>query len=75
MIVGGNASEKLVAVLPTRIEGVGLGMESDLDVLYLHQSSHVTLTMLVYLLYGIEQRFYTTPFGKEKRLANSVQPI
>lgn len=27
------------------------------------------------LLYGIEQRFYTTPFGKEKRLANSVQRI
>lgn len=27
------------------------------------------------LLYGIEQRFYTTPFGKEKRLANSVQPV
>jgi len=27
---------------------------------------------LKYLLYGIEQRFYTTPFGKEKRLANSV---
>lgn len=25
------------------------------------------------LLYGIEQRFYTTPFGQEKRLANSVQ--
>ena len=24
------------------------------------------------LLYGIEQRFYTTPFGGEKRLANSV---
>lgn len=24
------------------------------------------------LLYGIEQRFYTTPVGKEKRLANSV---
>ena len=24
------------------------------------------------LLYGIEQRFYTTPFGLEKRLANSV---
>ena len=24
------------------------------------------------LLYGIEQRFYTTPFGYEKRLANSV---
>lgn len=23
-------------------------------------------------LYGIEQRFYTTPFGHEKRLANSV---
>lgn len=30
---------------------------------------------LKYLLYGIEQRFYTTPFGHEKRLANSVQPI
>lgn len=27
---------------------------------------------LKYLLYGIEQRFYTTPFGQEKRLANSV---
>lgn len=27
------------------------------------------------LLYGIEQRFYTTPFGKERRLANSVQPV
>ncbi|MDY7539166.1 hypothetical protein RGU72_12975 [Undibacterium sp. 5I1] len=27
---------------------------------------------LKFLLYGIEQRFYTTPFGKEKRLANSV---
>jgi len=27
------------------------------------------------LLYGIEQRFYTTPFGHEKRIANSVQPI
>jgi len=24
------------------------------------------------LLYGIEQRFYTTPVGGEKRLANSV---
>ena len=24
------------------------------------------------LFYGIEQRFYTTPFGQEKRLANSV---
>lgn len=27
------------------------------------------------LLYGVEQRFYTTPFGKERRLANSVQPM
>lgn len=27
------------------------------------------------LLYGIEQRFYTTQFGQEKRLANSVQAI
>ena len=27
------------------------------------------------LLYGIEQRFYTTPFGKERRVANSVQSM
>lgn len=27
------------------------------------------------MLYGIEQRFYTTPFGHERRLANSVQAI
>lgn len=27
---------------------------------------------LKYLLYGIEQRFYTTRFGNEKRLANSI---
>ncbi|MDI5933632.1 ATP F0F1 synthase synthase [Halomonas kalidii] len=27
------------------------------------------------LLYGIEQRFYTTPFGQEKRLANSIQAL
>lgn len=27
------------------------------------------------LLYGVEQRFYTTPFGKQKRLANSVQDV
>ena len=30
---------------------------------------------LKYLLYGIEQRFYTTPLWHEKRLANSVQPM
>ena len=30
---------------------------------------------LKFLLYGIEQRFYTTPFGHEKRLANSVQKM
>ena len=30
---------------------------------------------LKYLLYGIEQRFYTTMLGKEKRLANSVQAL
>jgi hypothetical protein len=30
---------------------------------------------LKYLLYGIEQRFYTTPFSKEKRLANSIISI
>lgn len=27
------------------------------------------------LVYGIEQRFYTTQFGQEKRLANSIQAI
>ena len=27
------------------------------------------------LLYGIEQRFYTTPVGGEQRLANSVSPL
>jgi hypothetical protein len=27
------------------------------------------------LLYGIEQRFYTTLFGQEKRLANSIQAV
>lgn len=30
---------------------------------------------LKFLLYGVEQRFYTTRFGNEKRLANSIQPI
>lgn len=30
---------------------------------------------LKFLLYGIEQRFYTTPFGQERRLANSVQKL
>ena len=30
---------------------------------------------LKYLLYGIHQRFYTAPFGGQKRLANSVQVI
>lgn len=30
---------------------------------------------LKFLLYGIEQRFYTTPFGLERRLANSVQKL
>lgn len=27
------------------------------------------------LLYGIEQRFYTTPVGKQQRIANSIIPI
>ncbi|WP_435637859.1 hypothetical protein [Carnimonas bestiolae] len=27
------------------------------------------------LLYGIEQRYYTTPFSQEKRLANSIQAL
>lgn len=32
-----------------------------------------TDTQLKLLIYGIEQRFYTTPLGQEKRIANSVQ--
>ncbi|MDM1718905.1 ATP F0F1 synthase synthase [Acinetobacter towneri] len=32
-------------------------------------------TEMKFLLYGIEQRFYTTVYGKEKRLANSVQRL
>ena len=30
---------------------------------------------LTLVLYGIEQRFYTTPVGDEKRIANSVIKI
>ena len=30
---------------------------------------------LKFLLYGINQRFYTTPLGQERRLANSIQPF
>lgn len=30
---------------------------------------------LKFLLYGIEQRFYTTILGDEKRLANSIQTL
>jgi len=30
---------------------------------------------LKFLIYGVEQRFYTTQFGQEKRLANSVQAL
>lgn len=32
-------------------------------------------TELKLVLYGIEERFYTTKHSKEKRLANSVQPL
>lgn len=27
------------------------------------------------VLFGIDERYYTTQFGKEKRLANSVTPV
>lgn len=30
---------------------------------------------LKYLLYGLQERFYTTPIGNEKRIANSIIPI
>ena len=32
-------------------------------------------TQLKYLIYGIEQRFFQTLVGKEKRVANSIIPI
>lgn len=40
-----------------------------------HKFEIATDKELTLLLYGIEQRFYTTPLGQEKRLANSVQKI
>lgn len=40
-----------------------------------HKFGVATDEELKLLLYGIEQRFYTTPFGQEKRLANSVQAL
>lgn len=43
-----------------------------------HQNSQFEISTddeLKLLLYGIEQRFYTTPFGHEKRLANSVMAL
>jgi hypothetical protein len=40
-----------------------------------HKFEIATDGELKLLLYGIEQRFYTTPIGEEKRLANSVQKI
>ena len=30
---------------------------------------------LKYLLYGLQERFYTTPIGNKKRIANSIIPI
>lgn len=47
-------------------------LEIDLNESYCDISSDEELKNLIY---GIEQRFYTTPFSKEKRLANSVQTI
>ena len=38
-------------------------------------NNHFTISdnkELTLLLFGIEQRFYTTPIGGEKRIANSV---
>jgi hypothetical protein len=40
-----------------------------------HQFTVSTDDELKLLLYGIEQRFYTTPLSHEKRLANSVQTL
>ena len=40
-----------------------------------HKFEITTDDELKLLLYGIEQRFYTTPIGNEKRLANSVQAL
>lgn len=41
----------------------------------LHTVQVSTDEELKLLLYGIEQRFYTTPVNKVKRIANSVQPM
>jgi len=30
---------------------------------------------LKHLLWGIEQRYYTTPIGQEKRVANSISKV
>lgn len=64
-----------------------MNAEDKMNILtYINEYSEKTLTFhkpqnkfeisndneLKLLLYGIEQRFYTTPFGQEKRLANSV---
>ena len=42
---------------------------------YTASACRLVLEESMHLLYGIEQRFYTTPFSHEKRLANSVLAI
>lgn len=65
------------------------GKKKDQMIQYIHEYSDKTLTYdrgakkfeissdndLKMLLYGVEQRFYTTRLGRERRLANSVQKI
>lgn len=47
-----------------------LGFDPDINKFEISKDDELKL-----LLYGVEQRFYTTPFGKEKRLANSIQTV
>lgn len=48
---------------------------NDLDVVEERAFVIGSETQLKSLLYGIEQRYYTTPVDQEKRLANSVVPL
>ncbi len=48
---------------------------SDLDVVGSTSFAIGSEIQLKSLLYGIEQRYYTTPIGLEKRLANSVRTL
>lgn len=78
-------NRKRVALAMTSLEAMSV-QDQDQMLSYIHSYCDQKLTFdqanrkfeiqsdeeLKYLLYGIEQRFYTTILGQEKRLANSV---